>query len=84
MNSLKVLKIDHNPLEWPPKEVTILPMGASETDATKRGASSRKEEAEEMQRWLPNLIKWLKEEATRDAARTTSDYHRTEEPGEPR
>lgn len=81
MSSLKVLKIDHNPLEWPPKEVTVFPLGANEADASKRAASSRMEEAEEMQRWLPNLVKWLKDEAARDASRVTRD-HRSDELGE--
>lgn len=67
MTALKVLKIDHNPLEWPPKEVTVFPLGSTqEVDGPRRNASNRMAEAEEMQRWLPNLIKWFKDEASRE------------------
>lgn len=72
MTHLKVLKVDHNPLEWPPKDVTYLASSVSasgltngslggEADARRGGSSSRVEDADEMQRWLQNLCRWMRE-----------------------
>ncbi|GAA5841186.1 hypothetical protein JCM11251_003230 [Rhodosporidiobolus azoricus] len=55
MSHLKVLKLDHNPLEWPPKDV------ATFTASISGQPMSKQEEADEMQRWLPALMKWMKE-----------------------
>lgn len=67
MAHLKVLKIDHNPLEWPPREITVFPTAGqgggsalSDGDARRTGGS-RVEDAEEMARWLPNLVRWIRE-----------------------
>ena len=88
MSHLKVLKIDHNPLEWPPKEITTFPSSASlassvvEGDTSRRGpaagGNSKIEDAEEMQRWLPNLQRWVKEKAMKENGRERA----REEPGE--
>lgn len=80
MPYLKVLKLDHNPVEWPPKEITGFPLASvttghhqrnatgsgsldGENSGKRSGSSSanKVEDAEEMQRWLPNLINWIKE-----------------------
>ncbi len=74
MPYLKVLKLDHNPLDWPPKEITTFPLaplatnvnarqtGSTDSERERRGTpGSKVEDAEEMQRWLPNLISWIKE-----------------------
>ena len=72
MHQLKVLKLDHNPLEWPPKDITIFPMAdlsasvngvESEGRRTGSSSSTQVEDAEEMQRWLPNLVRWIRENA---------------------
>lgn len=54
MHNLRVLKLDHNPLEWPPKEITGFPDAEG-----RRNGSTRNDDAEGMQRWLPNLVKWI-------------------------
>lgn len=66
MTQLKVLKLDHNPLEWPPKEITTLPPSGSLSgsligggDGTERRGSSKLEEAEEMSRWVSELLRWI-------------------------
>lgn len=67
MTQLKTLKIDHNPLEWPPKEVTMFPSiggclsGNLMGDNGERRASSKVEDAEEMAKWLPELLRWIRE-----------------------
>lgn len=71
MPYLKVLKLDHNPLDWPPKEITTFPLlnsptsrrtGSTESERARRGTPATKvEDAEDMQRWLPHLIKWIKD-----------------------
>lgn len=76
MTHLKVLKVDHNPLEWPPKEITTFPsalngsIGGSTVPAT--GVNSKQEEAEEMQRWLPMLQRWVRENAMKENGRERS------------
>jgi len=65
MSHLKVLKLDHNPLEWPPKEIT-----AFQTTGSISGAPlSKQEEADEMQRWLPALMRWLRDNRDREMER---------------
>lgn len=65
MSHLKVLKLDHNPLEWPPKEIT-----AFQTTGSISGAPlSKQEEADEMQRWLPALMRWLRDNREREVER---------------
>ncbi|GEM07751.1 RAM signaling pathway, SOG2 [Rhodotorula toruloides] len=55
MSHLKVLKLDHNPLEWPPRDVaTFSPSVAGQP-------ISKQEEADEMQRWLPALMAWMRD-----------------------
>ncbi|BGP08640.1 RAM signaling network component [Rhodotorula toruloides] len=55
MSHLKVLKLDHNPLEWPPRDVaTFSPSVAGQP-------MSKQEEADEMQRWLPALMTWMRD-----------------------
>lgn len=55
MSHLKVLKLDHNPLEWPPRDVaTFSPSIAGQP-------MSKQEEADEMQRWLPALMTWMRD-----------------------
>lgn len=71
MIQLKVLKLDHNPLEWPPKEVTMFPAsgslsgslvgGTGTNGENERRGSSKVEEAEEMSRWLPDLLRWIRD-----------------------
>ncbi|GAA5911584.1 hypothetical protein JCM6882_008045 [Rhodosporidiobolus microsporus] len=63
MSHLKVLKLDHNPLEWPPREV------ATFTASISGQPMSKQEEADEMQRWLPALMKWMKENREREVER---------------
>ncbi|GAA6054606.1 hypothetical protein JCM3770_000075 [Rhodotorula araucariae] len=65
MTHLKVLKLDHNPLEWPPREVTTFPATASLSGQP----MSKQEEADEMQRWLPALMRWLREHRDREVER---------------
>ncbi|GAA5883614.1 hypothetical protein JCM16303_004914 [Sporobolomyces ruberrimus] len=65
MTHLKVLKLDHNPLEWPPKEVT-----AFQTTGSIGGAPlSKQEEADEMQRWLPALMRWMRDNRDKEVER---------------
>lgn len=89
MSHLKVLKIDHNPLEWPPKEITTFPSSASLGNSVTEGGdqlrrgpasggNSKVEDAEEMQRWLPNLQRWVRENAMKENGRERG----REEPGE--
>ena len=72
MTHLRVLKIDHNPLEWPPKEITYFPVNAASAGGSTSGSvggegDARKlakvEDADEMQRWLQTLTRWMKENA---------------------
>ncbi|KAK4051332.1 RAM signaling network component [Microbotryomycetes sp. JL201] len=74
MHQLKVLKVDHNPLEWPPKEIATFPLstGASEGEP-QRKVGSKIEEAEEMQKWLPNLLRYIRENAAQENARRDAD-----------
>ncbi|SCV69726.1 BQ2448_1120 [Microbotryum intermedium] len=65
LTHLKVLKVDHNPLEWPPKDVAAFP--SSSTTGT--GSNSKIEDAEEMQRWLPMLLKWIRDNSSAEAIR---------------
>lgn len=65
MSHLKVLKLDHNPLEWPPREVTTFTASIS----TSGQPMSKQEEADEMQRWLPALMRWMKENREREVER---------------
>lgn len=88
MSHLKVLKIDHNPLEWPPKEITTFPSSqslsnsVSEGDPNRRGpatgGNSKIEDAEEMQRWLPSLQRWVRENSMKENGRERT----REDPGE--
>ncbi|GAA6010377.1 hypothetical protein JCM11491_006293 [Sporobolomyces phaffii] len=65
MLHLKVLKLDHNPLEWPPREVT-----AFQTTGSVSGAPmSKQEEADEMQRWLPALMRWMRDNREKEIER---------------
>ncbi|GAA6018727.1 hypothetical protein JCM10207_005557 [Rhodosporidiobolus poonsookiae] len=66
MSHLKVLKLDHNPLEWPPKELTAFPSPAAAAAGT---PMSKQEEADEMQRWLPALVRWMRENREREVER---------------
>ncbi|PRQ76448.1 RAM signaling pathway protein-domain containing protein [Rhodotorula toruloides] len=60
MSHLKVLKLDHNPLEWPPRDVaTFSPSIAGQP-------MSKQEEADEMQRWLPALMTWMRDHQDSD------------------
>jgi hypothetical protein len=42
---LNILKVDHNPIEWPPKSVMEAPAGSD-------GSSAMKEWIRSMQRWM--------------------------------
>lgn len=66
MTQLKVLKLDHNPLEWPPKEITTMPPSGSLSgsligggDGAERRGNSKLEEVEEMSRWVSELLRWI-------------------------
>lgn len=67
MPQLKVLKIDHNPLEWPPKDITKFPTSVSLSGSmisegeSRSRSGSKVEDAEEMQRWLPNLLRYIRD-----------------------
>ncbi|GAA5851114.1 hypothetical protein JCM9279_000328 [Rhodotorula babjevae] len=63
MSHLKVLKLDHNPLEWPTKDVTTF------AGSTSGQSMSKQEEADEMQRWLPALMRWMRENRDREVER---------------
>ena len=63
MTQLKVLKLDHNPLDWPPRDVSTFP-GTADGQTL-----SKQEEAEEMQRWLPMLMRWMRENRERELER---------------
>ncbi|BGP40629.1 RAM signaling network component [Rhodotorula kratochvilovae] len=65
MTHLKVLKLDHNPLEWPPRDVTTF----SATASLSGQPLSKQEEADEMQRWLPALMRWMREHRDREVER---------------
>ncbi|KDE06790.1 hypothetical protein MVLG_02986 [Microbotryum lychnidis-dioicae p1A1 Lamole] len=67
LTHLKVLKVDHNPLEWPPKDVAAFPSSS----ATSTGNNSKIEDAEEMQRWLPMLLKWIRDNSSAEALRVS-------------
>lgn len=70
MTHLKVLKVDHNPLEWPPKEVVTFPLMSANANGTEgevqRKIGSKIEEAEEMQKWLPNLLGFIRDNAEQE------------------
>ncbi|GAA6032330.1 hypothetical protein JCM8097_008122 [Rhodosporidiobolus ruineniae] len=57
MTHLKVLKLDVNPLEWPPKDVAFF----SPISAATGQPMTKQEEADEMQKWVPKLVKWMRE-----------------------
>jgi hypothetical protein len=63
MTQLKVLKLDHNPLDWPPRDISTFP-GTADGQTL-----SKQEEAEEMQRWLPMLMRWMRENRERELER---------------
>jgi len=63
MSHLKVLKLDHNPLEWPTKDVTTF------AGSTSGQPMSKQDEADEMQRWLPALMRWMRENRDREVER---------------
>ncbi|GAA5880561.1 hypothetical protein JCM3774_002010 [Rhodotorula dairenensis] len=63
MTQLKVLKLDHNPLEWPPRDVSTFP-GTADGQTL-----SKQEEADEMQRWLPMLMRWMRDNRERELER---------------
>ncbi|GAA6060602.1 hypothetical protein JCM10212_004581 [Sporobolomyces blumeae] len=65
MTHLKVLKLDHNPLEWPPREITTF----QTTGSISGQPMSKQEEADEMQRWLPALMRWLRENKDKEVER---------------
>ncbi|GAA5959425.1 hypothetical protein JCM21900_006855 [Sporobolomyces salmonicolor] len=65
MSHLKVLKLDHNPLDWPPKEVSTFQTAGSISGAP----MTKQEEADEMQRWLPALIRWMRENREKEVER---------------
>ncbi|GAA5857814.1 hypothetical protein JCM8547_005990 [Rhodosporidiobolus lusitaniae] len=65
MSHLKVLKLDHNPLEWPPREVATF----TSISSISGQPMSKQEEADEMQRWLPALMRWMKENREREVER---------------
>ncbi|KAM0789295.1 hypothetical protein ACM66B_000135 [Microbotryomycetes sp. NB124-2] len=74
MHQLKVLKVDHNPLEWPPKEVVTFPLSNGGPDGEpQRKVGSKIEEAEEMQKWLPNLLRFIRENAAQENASRETD-----------
>lgn len=73
MSHLKVFKVDHNPLEWPPKDITTFPISGSfgasiptpsngtSDGEPRKNSGSKVEEAEEMHKWLSTLTKWIRE-----------------------
>ncbi|GAA6009708.1 uncharacterized protein JCM10292_003627 [Rhodotorula paludigena] len=63
MTHLKVLKLDHNPLDWPPREVATFPASVSGLPMSKQ------EEADEMQKWLPALLRWMRDNREREVER---------------
>ncbi|GAA5947614.1 hypothetical protein JCM3765_001003 [Sporobolomyces pararoseus] len=65
MSHLKVLKLDHNPLEWPPKEITAF----ATTGSVSGAPLSKQEEADEMQRWLPALMRWMRDNRDKEVER---------------
>ncbi|GAA5912070.1 hypothetical protein JCM5296_001358 [Sporobolomyces johnsonii] len=65
MSHLKVLKLDHNPLDWPPKEVSTFQTAGSISGAP----MTKQEEADEMQRWLPALMRWMRENREKEIER---------------
>ncbi|BGP16759.1 hypothetical protein JCM10213_002150 [Rhodosporidiobolus nylandii] len=67
MSHLKVLKLDHNPLEWPPREVATFPLGGSIGGMVQ--PMTKQEEADEMQKWLPALMRWMKENRASEVER---------------
>ncbi|GAA5929324.1 uncharacterized protein JCM15063_004120 [Sporobolomyces koalae] len=80
MSHLKVLKLDHNPLEWPPREITTFRTTGSVSGAP----MSKQEEADEMQRWLPALIRWMRDNKDKEVERERErDQERRRKPSNP-
>ncbi|KAK4702891.1 hypothetical protein P7C70_g3328, partial [Phenoliferia sp. Uapishka_3] len=71
MSHLKVLKIDHNPLEWPPKEIAYFPISTGSSLSGER--PNKVEDADDMQRWLHTLTRWIKDNADRRPQRLPSN-----------
>jgi hypothetical protein len=73
VSDLRVLKLDHNPIDYPPREIVTFPGSSSPTAAqmsrsqSDRSAGSgqdpreRGDEAKVMQRWLAGLQKFMRE-----------------------
>jgi Leucine-rich repeat (LRR) protein len=57
--NLNIFKIDHNPLEWPPK-VIMEPFGGVEDPQVMRG-------------WIRTIQKWIDDNSTKPEARKASD-----------
>lgn len=64
MSRLEVLRIDRNPLEWPPREISLISVNPSSSgssgDGEARKESSKLEEDERMAAWLESLKTWLR------------------------
>ena len=65
MSHLRTLKVDHNPLEWPPREV------ATFTDDGRNRV--RADDSDEMQRWLAGLLQWMRDDLRRNADSSDDD-----------
>ncbi|KAL8280830.1 hypothetical protein RQP46_006834 [Phenoliferia psychrophenolica] len=96
MSHLRVLKVDHNPLEWPPKEISTFPVnGGSASGSVGNEGDARKvskgEDADEMQRWLQMMCRWMRDNPERRPHQTSltvvdhplSDEERSEDPNRP-
>jgi hypothetical protein len=56
---LNILKIDHNPIEWPPKSIMEAPNGSD-------GGSAMKE-------WIRNMQRWMEENGSRPEGQRGGD-----------
>jgi hypothetical protein len=65
LRHLNILKIDHNPLEWPPK-VIMEPFGGVDDPQVMRG-------------WIRTVQKWMDDNSSRPEGRKASDESITSE-----
>jgi hypothetical protein len=75
VTSLRVLKLDHNPLEYPPREVVAFPGSGSPTLAQGENDQrpNRADEADVMQKWLSGLQRWMAEHVGALGCRSTEE-----------
>ena len=61
-NKLTVLKVDHNPIMWPPSDIMELPPDSEDPTV--------------MQGWLANVKRWLEQGGDSPASQAIEDHPR--------